>query len=376
MAKKKENAPAQAEADKQDTLQRPAAETLYAEEMARLAAATVAEPRPLGWRLSPRAVLSFILGDTELGIAPKFVGRRALLERAIVSLATNRGLMLIGEPGTAKSYLSELLAAAVSGDSTLTIQGSAGTTEDNIKYSWNYALLVSEGPSERSLVPAPLYLGMKLGKLVRFEEITRCPLEIQDVLLSVLSDRVLSVPELGDAGRTLFAQAGFNVIATANTRDRGVNEMSAALKRRFNFETVPPIADIVEEMALVERETNRMLRRAGVPIAITPNITELLVATFRELRSGKTGDGKGLEPLSTVLSTAEAVSTACAASIHAYFYGDGQVRPEHVVQHLVGTVLKDNPDDLKKVRHYFEHVVKKRGGELWKRFYDARHELD
>ena len=291
-------------------------------------------------------------------------------------MATNRGLMLIGEPGTAKSYLSELLAAAVSGDSTLTIQGSAGTTEDNIKYSWNYALLVSEGPSERSLVPAPLYLGMKLGKLVRFEEITRCPLEIQDVLLSVLSDRVLSVPELGDAGRTLFAQAGFNVIATANTRDRGVNEMSAALKRRFNFETVPPIADIVEEMALVERETNRMLRRAGVPIAITPNITELLVATFRELRSGKTGDGKGLEPLSTVLSTAEAVSTACAASIHAYFYGDGQVRPEHVVQHLVGTVLKDNPDDLKKVRHYFEHVVKKRGGELWKRFYDARHELD
>ena len=196
------------------------------------------------------------------------------------------------------------------------------------------------------------------------------------MLLSVLSDRVLSVPELGDAGRTLFAQAGFNVIATANTRDRGVNEMSAALKRRFNFETVPPIADIVEEMALVERETNRMLRRAGVPIAITPNITELLVATFRELRSGKTGDGKGLEPLSTVLSTAEAVSTACAASIHAYFYGDGQVRPEHVVQHLVGTVLKDNPDDLKKVRHYFEHVVKKRGGELWKRFYDARHELD
>ena len=66
-----------------------------------------------------------------------------------MALATNRGLMLIGEPGTAKSYLSELLAAAVSGDSTLTIQGSAGTTEDNIKYSWNYALLLAEGPSER-----------------------------------------------------------------------------------------------------------------------------------------------------------------------------------------------------------------------------------
>jgi MoxR-like ATPase len=376
MAKKLPSPPPAAEPSGQDLLQRPAAEMLYADELERLTAATTDEPRPLGWKLSPRGVLAFVLGDAAWGITPKFVGRRALLERAIVSLATNRGLMLIGEPGTAKSYLSELLAAGVSGDSTLTIQGSAGTTEDNIKYSWNYALLVAEGPSERSLVPAPLYLGMKYGKLVRFEEITRCPLEIQDVLLSVLSDRVMSIPELPDEGRTLFGQAGFNVIATANTRDRGVNEMSAALKRRFNFETVPPIADIAEEMALVTRESTRMLARAGVPLAVPPDITELLVTTFRELRSGQTTDGKGLEPLSAVLSTAEAVSTACAAGMHAYFYGDGQVQPSHVAQHLVGTVLKDNPDDLKKVRHYFDHVVQKRGGPLWMRFYEARHELE
>jgi MoxR-like ATPase len=283
--------------------------------------------------------------------------------------------MLIGEPGTAKSYLSELLGAAISGDSTLTIQGSAGTTEDNIKYSWNYALLVAEGPSDRSLVPAPLYLGMTSGKLVRFEEITRCPLEIQDVLLSILSDRVMAIPELAGQQRMLFAQAGFNVIATANTRDRGVNEMSAALKRRFNFETVAPIAEISDEMALVERETNRMLARSGVPVTLSPPLTELLVTTFRELRNGQTTDGKGMETLSTVLSTAEAVSTACAAGIHAYFYDDGDVKPAHVVQHLVGTVLKDNPEDLKKVRHYFDHVLKKRDGKLWKQFYDARHEL-
>jgi MoxR-like ATPase len=374
MAKKKA-AESEATENGAAELQRPAAEMLYADELARLAETSADEPKPRGWRLSPRAVLSFVLGDAQRAIAPKFVGRRAFLERCIVSLATNRGLMLIGEPGTAKSYLSELLSAAISGDSTLTIQGSAGTTEDNIKYSWNYALLVAEGPSERSLVPAPLYLGLKHGQLVRFEEITRCPLEIQDVLLSVLSDRVMTIPELEGAGRSLFAQAGFNVIATANTRDRGVNEMSAALKRRFNFETVPSIAEIGEEMALVERETNRLLLRAGVPVAVSPPITELLVTTFRELRSGKTTDGKGMETLSTVLSTAEAVSTACAAGIHAYFYDDGQVRPRHVVQHLVGTVLKDNPDDLTKVRHYFEHVVKKRRGELWKDFYEARHEL-
>ncbi len=371
MAKKAGSSSPVAAAD----LQRPSAEVLYADELARLESESAKQARPPGWRLSPRAVLKFVGGDEETGVAPKFVGHRSFLERCIVSLATNRGLMLIGEPGTAKSFLSELLAAAISGDSTLTIQGSAGTTEDNIRYSWNYALLVSDGPSERSLVPAPLYLGMKHGRIVRFEEITRCPLEIQDALLSVLSDRVMAIPELPDESRSLFARAGFNIIATANTRDRGVNEMSAALKRRFSFETVPPIAEISRELALVQRESDRSLQRAGVQVTISDDMMELLVTTFRELRQGKTVDGKGLESLSTVLSTAEAVNTACAAAIHAYYYGDGTPEPHHVVQHLIGTVLKDNPDDLKKVRHYFEHVVRKRSGTEWKKFYDARGEL-
>ncbi|WP_372715639.1 AAA family ATPase [Novipirellula sp.] len=355
--------------------QRPPAEVLFADELAALASATADEPKPPGWRMSPRAVLSFVLGDAQQGKPPKFVGRRAFLERCIVSLATNRGLMLIGEPGTAKSYLSELLTAAISGDSTLTIQGSAGTTEDNIRYSWNYALLVAEGPCENSLVPAPLYLGMTHGKLVRFEEITRCALEIQDVLLSVLSDRVMAIPELPEQNRSLYAQSGFNVIATANTRDRGVNEMSAALKRRFNFETVHPIADIAEEMHLVQRETNRNLDRSQVPVTIDQDLTELLVTTFRELRQGKTIDGQGIDPPTTVLSTAEAVGTAYAAGVHAYYYADGQIEPTHLVRHLVGSVLKDNPDDLKKVRHYFDHVIKKRKQGRWKEFYDARDEL-
>lgn len=356
-------------------LQRPAAEILYADELGRLAKESASLPKPPGWQLTPQAVLDFVLGSEANGIDPKFVGRRSFLERCVVSLATNRGLMLIGEPGTAKSYLSELLAAAISGDSTLTIQGSAGTTEDNIRYSWNYALLVSEGPSERSLVPAPLYTGMKLGKLVRFEEITRCPLEIQDVLLSVLSDRVMSIPEMEEEGKSLFARSGFNIIATANTRDRGVNEMSAALKRRFNFETVHPITEIREEMALVSREANRHLARAGVPSAIPDDLTEILVTTFRELRQGKTIDGKGIESPSTVLSTAEAVGTACAAGMHAYYFSGGNIEPSHLVQYLIGSVLKDNPDDLNKVRHYFENVVKRRKTGVWQGFYEARGEL-
>jgi len=357
-------------------LQRPAAEVLYAEELARLAEADGDAPRPGGWRLTPSSALRFVLGDESAGIAPKFVGSRSFLERCIVALATNRGLMLIGEPGTAKSYLSELLAAAVSGDSTLIIQGSAGTTEDNIKYSWNYALLLAEGPNERSLVPAPLYRGMTDGKLVRFEEITRCPVEIQDTLLSVLSDRALPIPELKDENRTLFARTGFNVIATANTRDRGVNEMSAALKRRFNFETVQPIRNLAHEMALVQRETDRLLSRAAIPVTLGPELTEALVTTFHELRSGKTADGKALEPLSTVMSTAEAVSVGYAAGIHAYYYGGGgEVTAEHVVQSLLGSALKDTPEDQKKLQHYFNHVVKGRRGGVWPAFYEARRHL-
>jgi MoxR-like ATPase len=365
-------APSKSSAEPQAELQRPAAETLYADELRHLAHLDGNAPRPQGWNLTPQSVLKFVLGDATAGAAPKFVGRRSFVERCVVALATNRGLMLIGEPGTAKSYLSELLAAAISGDSTLTIQGSAGTTEDSIKYSWNYALLLAEGPNERSLVPAPLHRGLEAGKIVRFEEITRCPIEIQDSLLSVLSDRVMLIPELRGEGRTLYAMNGFNVIATANTRDRGVNEMSAALKRRFNFETVAPIADLVEEMSLVQRETDKLLSRAGVPASLPPDMTELLVTTFRELRTGKTAEGKALETLTTAMSTAEAVSTAYAACLHASYYADGELRPEHLVQHVAGSALKDAPDDLKKVHHYFNHVVKDRSGRAWKAYYEAR----
>jgi MoxR-like ATPase len=357
-------------------LQRPSAEVLHADELSKLVAADVSKPKPPGWRMSPQSVLKFILGDEKAGIAPKFVGRRAMLERCVVALATNRGLMMIGEPGTAKSWLSELLAAAISGDSTLTIQGSAGTTEDAIKYSWNYALLLAEGPGERSLVPAPLHQGMLQGKIVRFEEITRCPVEIQDTLLSVLSDRLMLVPELKGEGRTLYAAQGFNVIATANTRDRGVNEMSAALKRRFNFETVPPIERFEDEMSLVLQETARLLRRAGVNASLAPDVGLLLVTTFRELRSAKTNEGRALEPLTTAMSTAEAVSTGFAAGLHASYFGNDRVTPEHIALHVAATALKDAAEDLKKVRHYFNHVVKDRHGAHWAAYYEARKMLD
>ncbi|AOS64160.1 ATP-binding protein [Actinoalloteichus hymeniacidonis] len=358
-----------------DTLQRPPAEIRYADELARLRAEDTGH-RPPGWALSLSAARRFIVGDERAGIARKFVGDPSLIDRALVTLATSRGLMLVGEPGTAKSLLSELIAAAVSGESTLTIQGGAATTEDQIKYSWNYAMLVSEGPSPRSLVPAPMLRGMAEGKIVRFEEITRCPLEVQDSMLSLLSERVVAVPELTGADSMVFAQEGFNVIATANTRDRGVNEMSAALKRRFNFETVFPIADFNTELDLVEREAGNLLRRSGVEIAPRRDVLEVLVTTFRELRAGKTDKGQSMERLSTVMSTAEAVSVAHAVGLRGWFLRGQEGDAADVVECLAGTAAKDNGEDLVRLRRYLEQQVPKKATDgQWKALHDARHRL-
>ncbi|MCB9654910.1 MAG: AAA family ATPase [Deltaproteobacteria bacterium] len=354
-------------------VQRPPAEVLHADELEMLRAADVL-PRPPGWRLSPRAVRSFILGDPKLGIRKKFVGHPSLVERAMVSLATNRGLMLVGEPGTAKSLLSELLAAAISGRSTLAIQGSAATSEEQIKYTWNYALLLAEGPTARSLVASPLYVGMNEGAIVRFEEITRCPLEVQDALLAALSDRVLAVPELAH-DNMLFARSGFNVIATANTRDLGVNEMSAALKRRFNFETVFPIREYEIEFALVQEETQRMLERSGVPTMPPIEVLELLVTTFRELRAGETTDGQPLDRLATAMSTAEAVSVAHAVGVRAHFLSNAPATPSDLVECLMGAALKTDANDLALLRRYFEQRVARRREPHWKAYYEARHRL-
>jgi len=354
-------------------LQRPAAELLHADDLARLAehdrGGRAAVPQ--GWRLSPRSVVDFVLGNARLGVGEKFVGERAFVERCVVALATNRGLMLIGEPGTAKSYLSELLAAAVSGDSSLTVQGSASTTDDAIKYSWNYALLLARGPGPESLVPAPVHRGMTEGKVVRFEEITRCPIEVQDSLLSVLSDRVLTIPELPDPHRTLYAAKGFSIIATANTRDRGVNEMSAALKRRFNFETVRPITDHRREVALVQRQSDALLAAAGLQTGLPGDLTDVLVTAFAELRTGRLTNGQPVDQLSTAMSTAEAVSVAFATGLQAAWFGDGRPDGGHLVEALVGTALKDSGEDLSRLRGYFARGVKGRKGR-WQELYAAR----
>ena len=351
---------------------RPAAEERWADELAALAAADAESGAeiPRGWRLSPRSVRTFIVGDEDLGITRKFYGDDPLIDRAIVTLLGRQGLMLVGEPGTAKSMLSELLAAAICGTSTLTIQGSAGTTEDHVRYSWNYALLIAEGPSRRALVPSPVYQAMEQGAVVRFEEITRCPPEIQDTLVSVLSEKQLMVPELGDGFRISAAQ-GFNVIATANLRDRGVHEMSSALKRRFNFETVRPIADRTFEAELITRALDTELGEQRAPM--NPKVLDVLVTAFADLRTGATVTGTPVKRPETVMSTAEAVNVGVAASLSARYLGDGVVQASDIARQMVGVALKGDDEDAKRMRFYVDSVVRERAENSaeWKDFLTA-----
>lgn len=342
----------------QDAIIRASAEIRFEKELA-LLAKDDNKPKPDGWKLSPHAVRQFIVGDEGKSISRKFFGNDALIERCIVTLMGHQGLMLVGEPGTAKTYLSELLTAAISGDSSLTIQGTAGTTEDQIKYTWNYALLLAEGPSERALVPAPVYQGLTKGRLVRFEEITRCPPEIQDGVISILSDKQVVIPEWGDKGR-IFAKRGFNIIATANLRDRGVNEMSAALKRRFNFETIQPLTDPEFETDLVNREVNQLLSIQNIDVELDRDVIIMLVTAFQDMRNGKTADGVQIKSPGTVMSTAEAVNVVFSAAMRSAHLGDGKLKAEDIAAQISGVVIKDSQDDQRKLKHYLETVGKER----------------
>ncbi len=353
-------------------------------------------PRPPGWRLTPRAVVTFITGSGEtalklptaarrtgevssLVISAKFVGERALVERCVVTLAGERGLLLVGEPGTAKSMLSELLAAAVCGTSELTVQGTAGTTEDQLRYGWNYALLLAQGPSSEALVASPILTAMRTGAVARVEEVTRCLPEVQDALVSILSDRRIAVPELaGTADATVPAVPGFTLIATANLRDRGVSEMSAALKRRFNFETVGPISDLAAETALVKRQARSALDRVAAKFTVDDAVLEVLITAFRDLREGRSVEGWDVQRPSTVMSTAEAVAVATSLGLAAAYFPSERDTLSLVPGHLLGVVRKDDPADGAVLLGYWDGAVRRRaesGSRLWTQLWEQRDAL-
>lgn len=331
--------------------------------------------RPANWKLSPWAVVTYLMGgklENGFEVTPKYIGSRRLMEIAVATLATDRALLLLGVPGTAKSWVSEHLSAAVSGDSTMLVQGTAGTGEESIRYGWNYARLLAEGPSMQALVATPVMRAMQDGKIARLEELTRIPADVQDTLITLLSEKTMPVPELNTE---VQAVQGFNMIATANDRDRGVNELSSALKRRFNTVVLPLPDTIEEEVDIVKRRVESLGKSLEIP-AEKPPLEEIrrVVTIFRELRSGTTVDGKTkVKSPSGTLSSAEAISVVSNGLVMAGHFGDGNLRANDIAASLVGAVVKDPVQDQLIWLEYLETVVKERDG--WKDLYRACREI-
>jgi MoxR-like ATPase len=348
------------------TALRPHAEEQYAEELAVLAT-TDDRPRPPGWRLSPQAVVTYLLGDGAK-ITPKYVGPRRLMEVAVSTLVTDRALLLLGVPGTAKTWVSEHLAAAISGDSTLLVQGTAGTPEEAIRYGWNYARLLADGPTDAALVPSPVMRAMRTGTIARIEELTRVPSDVQDALITILSEKSLPVPELN---QEIQAERGFNLIATANDRDRGVNELSSALRRRFNTVVLPVPASAEDEVEIVARRVAQLGTSLDLPeVPTAMEEIQRVVTIFRELRTGLTEDGRTrLKSPTGTMSTAEAISVITNGIALAAHFGDGRLRPGDIAAGIAGAVVKDPVSDSVVWREYLETVVRERDG--WRDFYRA-----
>lgn len=366
--------PSAAPAASADGALRLHAEQQFAEELAVLGEADQRQ-RPPHWKLSPWAVKTYVLGgtlDNGFVVTPKYVGSERLVEIAIATLATDRALLLYGVPGTAKSWLSEHLAAAISGTSTLLVQGTAGTDEATLRYGWNYARLLAEGPSRNALVPSPMMLAMESGRIARVEELTRIPSEVQDTLITILSEKSLPVPELNTEVQAI---QGFNVIATANNRDKGVNDLSSALMRRFNTVVLPTPATLEDEVAIVSRRAGQIGRALQLPAEV-PALEEVrrVVTIFRELRDGLTDDGKTkVKTPSGSMSTAEAISVVSNGMAMAGYFGDGAMRAGDLISGLIGAVVKDPVQDQLVWQEYLQTVVKER--DTWRDLYRASKDL-
>ena len=357
-----------------ESVLRPHAEHEFAHELAALAAADDRQ-RPPSWRLSPWAVVTYLLGGSlpdGTVISPKYVGQRRLIEIAVATLATDRALLLLGVPGTAKTWVSEHLAAAISGDSTLLVQGTAGTAEESLRYGWNYARLLAEGPSEAALVPSPVYRAMRAGSIVRVEELTRMPSDVQDALVTVLSEKTLPDARTGqrDPGGTGL-QPHRHGQRPRPRHQRSVGRAAPALQHR-RAAAAGRSRRRGRDRAATRRRDGVALRLPKVPAADEEirRVVDGVPRAAQRRDRGRAGQPQGAQ---RSLSTAEAISVVTNGLALAAHFGDGQLNAADVAAGIVGAVVKDPVHDTVAWREYLEAVVRDRSG--WGDFYEACREL-